>query len=165
MSVPEQKGCFMDQLEIVHALESCELFSGLGKSDIEKIAGLCKVETYGPGEYIFRQGDLGRHLYVIAEGHVFLERSVDLGPRKGNAVISILGKGRALGCWSTLLDEPHNLMASATCQKGTKVVVMNGADLRDIMLKNIELGLNVFRKLCYILRDRLQGAFGAMEKI
>jgi len=56
-------------------------------------------------------------------------------------------------------------MASATCQKATKVVVMNGSDLQNMMLKNIDLGLNVFRKLCYILRDRIQGAFGAMEKI
>jgi CRP-like cAMP-binding protein len=155
----------MDQIEIVPALECCELFNGLEKSDIEKIAGLCQVETYKPGEYIFRQGELGECLYIIAEGHVFLERSIDLGPRKGNAVISILGKGSVLGCWSTLLDEPHNLMASATCQRGTTVVVMRGAELRDMMLKNIGLGINVFRKLCYILRDRLQGAFGAMEKI
>ena len=155
----------MDHLEIVRALESCELFSGLGKSDIEKIAGLCRVERLKPGEYVFRQGELGEYLYIIAEGHVFLERSLDLGPRKGNALIGALGKGRALGCWSTLIDDPHYLMASATCQKATKVVVMRGSDLRDVMLINVELGLNVFRKLCYILRDRLQGAFGAMEKI
>jgi len=159
------KGVNMDHSEIVRALESCELFRELGKSDIEKIAGLCRGENYRPGEYVFRQGELGKQIYIISEGHVFLERSVDLGPRKGNAIICTLGKGRALGCWSTLLDEPHYLMASATCQKATKIVVMNGADLRDMMLSNIDLGLNVFRKLCFILRDRLQGAFGAMEKI
>ena len=155
----------MDQIEIVHALERCELFSGLEKRDIEKISGLCQLKAYSPGEYIFRQGELGECLYIIAEGHVFLERALDLGPRKGNAVVAILGRGRVLGCWSTLLDEPRNLMASATCQKATRVVVMNGSDLRNMMLRNIELGLNVFRKLCYILRDRIQGAFGAMEKI
>ena len=155
----------MDHSEIVAALESCELFSGLERVDIEKIAGLCRVETYGPGECVFCQGELGESLYIISEGNVFLERSLDLGQRKGKALIAILGRGRALGCWSTLLNEPHTLMASATCQKPTKVVVMDGADLRDMMLKNVGLGLNVFQKLCYILRDRIQGAFGAMEKI
>jgi CRP/FNR family transcriptional regulator, cyclic AMP receptor protein len=155
----------MDRQEIVRALKCCELFSELERADIEKIAALCEVGSYKPGEYIFRQGELGDRLYVIAEGHVFLERSIDLGSRKGSALIGILGKGRALGCWSTLLDEPHNLMASATCQSSTRVVVMMGADLRDILLKNIGLGLKVFRKLCYLLRERLQGAFGAMEKI
>ena len=155
----------MDPAEIASALERCEIFRCLEKHDIKKIAELCWVEMFNPGEYIFRQGELGENIYVIAEGHVFLERAIDLGLRKGNAIIGTLGKGRALGCWSTLLDKPHHLMASATCQKTTKVVIFRGADLRNMMLDNVELGLNVFRKLCLILRGRLQGAFGAMEKI
>jgi len=155
----------MNRLDIIHALEGCELFSGLEKTDIEKIVKLCQMESHEPGEYIFRQGEICQYLYVIAEGHVFLERSVDLGSRKGSALISILGRGRAFGCWSTLLDEPHRLMASAICQKPTKVIVINGADLRKMMLENVGLGLSVFRKLCYILRDRVKGAYGAMEKI
>ena len=155
----------MDHIEIVNALERCEIFSVLEKANIEKITGLCRVETYGPGEYIFRQGELGENIYIIAEGHVFLERSIDLGSRKGCALIGTLGRGRILGCWSTLLDEPHELMASAACQKTTTVIMIRGADLRDMMLDNVGLGLSVFRKLCYILRGRLQGAFGAMEKI
>ncbi len=155
----------MDHLEIVRTLQSCELFSGLEENDIEKIASLCRVKSYQTGEHVFRQGELGERLYIIADGHVFLERAMNLGPRKGKAVIDILGKGRALGCWSTLLNEPHNLMASATCQKATKLIVISGEELRDVMLNNVELGLKVFRKLCHILRDRMQHAFGAMEKI
>ncbi len=155
----------MERKEIVQALENCELFNGLSKEDSEKIASLCHVETYGPGEYIFRQGEPGERLYIIAQGRVFLERRLDLGPRKGNAVISILEKGRALGCWSTLLDETHALMTSASCQGKTKVVVVNGRDLSRMMMTNMGLGVNIYRKLCFLLRERLQGAFGAMDKI
>jgi hypothetical protein len=90
---------------------------------------------------------------------------MDLGQRKGNAVIGVLGKGRAFGCWSTLLDGPHNLLSSAICQKSTKVVTISGADLRDVMVSNIELGFNVLEKICLLLRERMQGAFGAMERI
>ena len=155
----------MDHMEIISTLKSCELFNGLEKDNIEKIAGLCRVEKYRQGEHIFRQGELGENLYIIANGHIFLERTIDLGTRKGNAIIGTLGKGKTFGCWSTLLDGPHKLMASATCQKATHVVVMKGVDLQNMMLDNVGLGLNVFRKLCHILRGRLQGAFGAMEKI
>ncbi|MBW1798212.1 MAG: Crp/Fnr family transcriptional regulator, partial [Deltaproteobacteria bacterium] len=97
--------------------------------------------------------------------HISLERSVDLGARKGSAVIGILGKGRVLGCWSTLLDEPHNLMSSAICRKQTKVVAVRGADLRDVMIGDAAFGFNVLERLCFLLRDRIQGAYGAMEKI
>ena len=38
-----------------------------------------------PAPCLFRQGDFGEHLYVIAEGHVFLERAMDLGDTQGQA--------------------------------------------------------------------------------
>ena len=55
------------------------------REDIEKIGALCHVETYGPGQYIFQQGEPGEFLYIIAQGRVFLERKLDLGTRKGKA--------------------------------------------------------------------------------
>ena len=155
----------MEPFDIVSVLKACEFFKGLNEDNIGRIAALCQVETYEPGEFVFRQGDFGDKLYVIAEGRIFLERSVDLGTRKGNVVIGILGKGRVFGCWSTLLDEPHNLMCSATSEKTTKVLVMVGAMLRQMMLENISLGFNILERLCFLLRNRIRGAYGAMEKI
>jgi len=90
---------------------------------------------------------------------------MDLGSHKGSAVIGVLGKGRVLGCWSTLLDEPHNLMSSASCQRPTTALALRGADLREMMVNNTALGFNVLEKLCFLLRDRIEGAYGAMEKI
>jgi len=155
----------MDLPEMIHALERCEFFEGLGKEDLEKIARLCRVETCRGGEYVFRQGDFGEDLYIIAEGQVFLERTVDLGMRKGSVVIETLGRGRVFGCWSALLDKPHYLMSSASCQKPTKILVLRGPEIRRMMLANKELGFKVMEKLCFLLRDRIQSAYGAMEKI
>ena len=155
----------MDRSHILHVLESCELFSGLEKDDIEMIAALCKEKKYKAGEYIFRQGDFGEYLYVIADGNILLERSRTLGAAKGAAVIGVLGKGKALGCWSTLLGESCNHMASAACQKPTKVVAIQGADLRGMMVGSKEFGFRVLENLCFLLRDRIQGAYGAFERI
>lgn len=155
----------MEISEIRNALANCELFKGLEKGNIEKIADLCGVEAYEAGEYVFRQGDFGEKIYIIAQGHVFLERSMDLGSRKANAVIGMFGRGKAFGCWSSILDEPHHLMSSAICKKSLKVVFMSGTDLRNVMLSNAELGFKVLEKICLLLRDRLQGILGAMEKI
>ncbi len=155
----------MNNIEIEQALENCEFFKGLAKPEIKKIAGLCQVDNYETGEYVFRQGDFGEHLYIIAEGHLFLERSRNLGTRKGSVIIGTLGKGRVCGCWSTLLDEPHILMSSAICKKHSKILIIKGADLRGMMLSSRELGFNVLERLCFLLRDRLQSAYGAIEKI
>jgi len=139
----------MKPSEMEHALGSCEFFKLLGKSEISEIAKLY----------------YGEHIYVIAQGRIHLERSVDLGAQKGNVVIETLGRGRVLGCWSTLLNMPHILMSSAVCQKLTHIVTLRGADLRKMMIGNTELGFNIMERLCYLLRDRLQAAYGAMEKI
>ena len=155
----------MDRSQILHVLESCELFNGLEKDDIEMIAALCKEKKYKAGDYIFRQGDFGEYLYVIIEGNILLERSKALESRKGSAVIGVLGKGRALGCWSTLLGESYNHMASGACQKPTKVIAIQGSKLRDMMLSSREFGFRVLENLCFLLRDRIQGAYGAFERI
>ncbi len=155
----------MKRTEIEKILENCEFFRRLGKSDIAEITGLGQAKLYETGEYIFLQGDYGEHLHVIAEGSVSLERALDLGTQKGSVVIEILGKGRVLGCWSTLLGMPHILMSSAACLKPTTIVSLKGEDLREMMIGNPELGFNVMERLCFLLRDRIQAAYGAMEKI
>jgi len=151
--------------EIVDVLENCELFRGLERSEIEKIASLCTIQTYQTGENILNQGDFGENLYIIAEGHVFLERAIDLGTRKGSAIITILGRGKALGCWSTLLGETHTLGSSAICRKPTKIIIIKGPALREMMLDHFQLGFKILERLCFILRNRIRGAYGAMENI
>lgn len=155
----------MDRSEISLLLKNCEFFKGLEKNDIKEIADLCRVQAYAAGEHIFRQGDLGNRIYVVAEGHVFLERAVNLGPRQGSAVIGLIRKGRVFGCWSSLLDEKHTLMSSAICRKPTKVIIIKGSELRQIMLDNSEVGFHILESLCFLLRDRLKGVYQAMEKI
>ena len=70
-----------------------------------------------------------------------------------------------LGSWATLLGQPHLLMSSAVCQKPTLLLVMRGGDLRNLMLSNKALGFHVMEKFCFLLKDRIQAAYGAMEKI
>ena len=155
----------MDRSEAIHLLESCAFFKGFHKDHLQELTNLFQVEAYAARDHIFRQGDLGEEIYIVAEGHVFLQRSVDLGTRKGTIVIGVLGKGKVFGCWSTLLNETHTLMSSAVCRKPTKVLVMKGSELRQIMLDNNELGFNLLERLCFLLRERLSGAYQAMEEI
>ncbi|MEA3359870.1 MAG: cyclic nucleotide-binding domain-containing protein [Thermodesulfobacteriota bacterium] len=155
----------MEPSEIIDVLENCDIFKGLAGAEIERIATLGYMETYETGENIFTQGESGENLYIIAEGHVFLERDIDLGTRKGNAIIGLLGKGRALGCWSALIGDSHAVLSSARCRRPTKVFVVNGQSLREMMLDDVKLGFNILERLCYLLKDRIQGAYGAMENI
>jgi hypothetical protein len=56
-------------------------------------------------------------------------------------------------------------MASAACQKPTKVVAIEGADLRGMMVDSEEFGFRVLENPCFLLWDRIQGAYGVFERI
>jgi CRP/FNR family transcriptional regulator, cyclic AMP receptor protein len=155
----------MNSSEIQKAFEACDFFKGLEKSFLREIASLGRLEAYEPGQYIYRQGELGEWIYILAEGHVYLERALDLGPRKGSVVVAMLGKGKVFGCWSTLLGKSHKYMCSAACDKPTRAIAVKGSDLRAMMLRNASIGFNVLENLCLTLRERIQGVYGAMERI
>ena len=155
----------MKSTEIEQVLAGSELFKGLEQNEIGKVAGICRVKTYGKGESVYQQGDFGEYLYIIAEGQVVLERTVDMGSREGRVVIAILGKGRVFGCWSTLLNEPHIMMLKTFCQTPTTILELKGAQLRELMTRDARFGFNVMEKLCFLLRERIQSAYGAMEKM
>ena len=155
----------MDQAAIERILTGCELFRDLEQSDIERIVRLCRLESFEGGTEVIQQGDFVKHMYIIADGRVMLERSTNLGNRQGVMPVDVLGKGRVFGCWSTLLDEPHILMCTVTCQKPTKTLVIEGSELRKVMLSDKELGFKILQNLCLYLRKRLHVLYGAMEKI
>ena len=155
----------METNDIESAIEACNFFKGLQPEDIQRVATLCTEKSYGVGDFVFRQGDLGESLFIIVDGQVYLERATDLGTREGKVVIDIMGKGRFLGCWSTILGQPHILMSSACCQTPTQIVTFKGAELRELMQANGEFGFNILERLCFLLKERIQAAYGALEKI
>lgn len=155
----------MESAEIEEILASCELFKGLGQSEIRNIAKICRVNTYDKGALVYQQGDFGEIIYIIANGQVVLEKTIHMDSREGRVIIATLGRGRVFGCWSTLLDEPHIMMLRTFCQTPATILVLKGAELRKGMLSDTRFGFNVMEKLCFLLRERIQSAYGAMEKM
>jgi hypothetical protein len=67
----QMEGSMNDRSKIMDVLETCDLFRGLDRREIERLAALCHFESYKQGESILNQGDLGDMLYIIEEGYVF----------------------------------------------------------------------------------------------
>ncbi len=155
----------MDSVLIEQTLAGCEIFKLLKPDEIKIIAGICRTMTFSAGEFVYQQGDFGEYLYVIAEGRVVLEKSMPIGSREGKVVIATLGRGRVFGCWSTLLGEPHILVLTTYCQNPTTLLAIKGRDLRNLMMQDAHFGFNVMERLCFLLRERIQSAYGAMDRI
>ncbi len=151
--------------EIQSTLQSCEFLKHISPQHLATVIGFCSVDHYQAGEFIFRQGDVGDDLFIVMDGYVFLERAMDIGNRKGSVVIDALGKGRTLGSWSALLGEPHVLMSSASCQKDSSVIRLKLRQVRECMEADTCFGFFMLERLCFLLRERIQAAYGALDKI
>lgn len=151
--------------DIRKTLQGSRFLKHISDDHLDTIAAFCRIDTHRAGTFVFRQGDFGEDLYIIVDGYIFLERAMDIGSHRGSVVIDALGKGRTLGCWSTLLGEPHELMSSANCQKDSTVLRLKGRQLRECMERDTQFGFFMLERLCHLLRDRIQAAYGAMDKI
>lgn len=154
----------MDTDVIIQVLQNSQFFRNLAHENLRKVASLCREVNFEAGDWVFKQGDYGEHLFIIVEGLIHLERSMNMGGRKGQVTIDTLGKGRTLGCWSALLGEPHALMSGAICEKPSHLLKIRGDALRQMMTENISFGFDLMERLCFLLRDRIQAAYGAMDR-
>jgi CRP-like cAMP-binding protein len=154
----------MQHEEILHVLHNSKFFRNLADDHLQKVAPLCEEVSLEAGEWVFTQGDYGEHLFIIVEGYIHLERAMTVGEREGHVIIDTLGRGRTLGCWSALLGEAHTLMSGAVCEKPSLLLKIKGNDLRRMMTADIEFGFEVMQRLCLLLRDRIQAAYGAMDR-
>jgi CRP-like cAMP-binding protein len=151
--------------DIHRILEACEFFKGLAAPQLAGIVPICRPCRFAAGETIYRQGGGGEEIFIIADGQVMLERAVSVGPRKGTVPVAYLGRGKIIGGWSTLLNEPHTLMLSAVCQRPALLLAIRGADLRERMTRDIGLGFRILEKLCLLLRERVQVTLGALDNL
>jgi len=122
----------------------------------------CVMSDYKAGDHIFDQGELSSKLYVIVEGQILLQRSVDIGNKKAAWPLGLLGKGRAMG-WSAILYGPRYSTASAICQKPGQVIAIDGSHLRVVLGKQPRIGFKVMDSLACMLGERLKAAYNTME--
>ena len=156
----------MTSPEILEGLRACEVFASLSEEEIRllttSLATACQIETYNAGDAIYAQGEHLARFYVIVEGQVLLQRSVDIGNRTAMWPTGLLRKGGIVG-WSALLYGPRDVKASAICQKPTRVISLEGTALRSALEKEPGIGFKVMEQLACILGNRLRAAIGTME--
>jgi CRP-like cAMP-binding protein len=85
-----------------------------------------------PQEVIFKQGDSGRHLYLILSGVVEIYKTID-GTRQ---LISRLGSGEIFGEMGLLTNEPR--CATATALEETRLIMVDN-QIFDNALRNNRL--------------------------
>ena len=156
----------MADRDVCKNLKTCELFDSLDEGEVQVVTDLlgdsCQMESYQAGDHVFDQGELSSNLYVIVNGQVVLQRTVNLGDKMATRPLGLLSKGRAMG-WSALLYGPRYATASAVCRQPSELIIIEGARLRAALVNEPVIGFKVMDKLACLLGDRLRAAYNTME--
>jgi zinc transporter ZupT len=122
-----------DASEIIRLLSQCELLRHLPPEDIGQILPLVRRRTLGAGEILFRAGDQGDALYIVAKGRV----EVVEGDGPGAAPLARLGVGQAFGEMALLSGEPRT--ATIRAEVPTDLLLIGREDFLLLMSQDSQL--------------------------
>lgn len=156
----------MKHEDILASLKNCELFSSLEDVEIrglvDAISDSFQMQSFKAGEVVLNQGEYRTKLRIILDGQVLLQRAHQVGERTASTTVAILGKGRAMG-WPAMLYGPRYGTVSAVCSKPSRIMSVDGEDLRNYLEQNPEVGVRVMQRLACMLGDRLRQVYQSSE--
>ncbi|HEX2028802.1 MAG TPA: HEAT repeat domain-containing protein [Nitriliruptorales bacterium] len=93
----------MDLIDRILVLQEVPMFSDLDPEDLERIAHISQERVYTPDEVVYREGEPGDEMLVIARGRVCIRKVVDGEPR----LLRTFGPGEHVGELALLRGRPR----------------------------------------------------------
>jgi signal transduction histidine kinase len=146
----------------VKTLRQFVVFDALTDEELVEVAKLCQEEVHQHGDKLFDEDEPAEKVYLILEGKISLDKKVQLG-RSGSsrqATVTIRGPGRVTG-WSSIVA-PHIYTLSGICLEPSKLLVINGREMRDFINQNPETGLKLMTAIATIVSGRVQATTGTL---
>jgi CRP/FNR family cyclic AMP-dependent transcriptional regulator len=125
---------------------------GLATGHLDAFARTMRTEWYRPESFLFTEGEIGRALYVVADGQVRISRRF---PGIGEEALAILGRGEVFGEMALIDDKPRSADARAG-GVGCTVLSVNRERLDRLLEIEPEIGYQFLSLLCRMLCRRLR---------
>ncbi len=133
-------------------LPSCYLFQGLSELQKDRIAAITLEKDIQKGEWLFQEGQEATSIFILRKGAVELVTRVN-----DNIEIPITIIRPAGGCFGVgALVEPYRYSLSARCADDSTLLVINQADIKNIIRTDSDLGCTIMTNLAQKLLDRLK---------
>ena len=126
-------------------------FNGLDEANLATVTGCVANVVFGPGEYIFREGQPADHFFLVREGKVAVEVFV---PNRGAVTIETIEGGEVLG-WSWLFP-PFKAHFDARALNAVRALSLDGACLRRKCDQDAGLGYDLTRRFAKLVVARLE---------
>lgn len=123
------------------------IFAGLEEGELAKIAGLCAVTEFTPGQVVLREGQTSHVFYMVMEG------SIDILSQDESRILARIHAGDFLGEISLVSQQPH--MATAVTHTACKLVTLQRGDFENLINRYPRIGLKVMRNIAINVGQKL----------
>ncbi len=134
---------------IAAAVPGSALFDGLSVEQAQRLASICTLSTYKPGESLAKRG--------VVDGRAFLLLSGGVEALMGNGVLETVGNivaGETAGELSLLArDHPHAVTLTAT--SAVEAAVFDSGEVDRLVRRRPDIGLVIYRNLARQLGTKL----------
>ncbi len=129
--------------ETADLVANTPLFSGLEPAAIQKLTDLTEERIIPRGETLFREGDKGDSLYVIARGAIQVRKLID----GRDITLDVLGGGDIIGEMALLTGEART--ATAIASTSVTVGLINRADFESLLKEFPTLSERVWNEVAW----------------
>ncbi len=144
--------------EIIQILKRCEVFVGLTDDELHQISSLSSahIKTYDVNQIVSNAGESAEYLYILVEGQVHLNLQVEFGKDDLSMEITVdtVHKGSVFG-WSALV-QPYAFSRTSICSKKSKILLLNGKELIELMNQDERMGYEIMRSIACVIASRLR---------
>lgn len=131
-------------------LKNVPIFADLTNDELAVMSRLLSEEPHKAKDVIFREGEPGDIMYLVAEGQVAITKKAGKA-RKG---LAALGPGAAFGEFS--LFDGGTRSANAVATADSRLFVLKGSDLYAIFAANPVLGQKILLRVIQELTRRFR---------
>ncbi len=117
-------------------LKRAAIFADLTEDELEKLAEICKEQSFKSAATIFKEGEKGNRLYIISEGDVRISRDV---PGSGEEALTVLKPGACFG----------EMAVFDRSERSTDAIANTDCTLITISRPDFEMFLDFDRDLAY----------------
>lgn len=139
--------------KILH-LKNIEIFADLSVNELAAVASVTEEASFGEGEMVFREGDLGDTLFLILEGEVAVIK--DCNDDKEIELDSI-GPGEYFGEMALFGDDRRS--ATIRVRTAGRFLSLQKQELQEIVREYPQIALHV----CKVLSGRIRGLHGKIS--
>jgi CRP-like cAMP-binding protein len=146
-----------DEKSLSKKLKQNFLFQDLTQKELQLLEKIVNVRFFRPGEIVFRQGEVGVGMYIIASGEVsiYVEEIIpQTGEARTSHVIQ-LGKGEFFGDLA-LVEQDSLRSATAVAHEEAQLIGFFKPDLMEIATRNPVAGVKILLRLGEVLGTRLK---------